>query len=95
MLGVDLVDLFFFQVLFLGSAKLMTWTIGVKTNREWRWHLESRWMSFQRKYHFLAEKNRQSQNRQNITGLGNPKDSGREDWGTLGKIRGITVDSLG
>ena len=23
--------------------------------------------------------------------LGNPKDSGREDWGTLGKIRGITT----
>ena len=23
--------------------------------------------------------------------LGNPKDSGREDWGTLGKIRGIST----
>ena len=23
--------------------------------------------------------------------LGKPKDSGREDWGTLGKIRGITT----
>ena len=23
--------------------------------------------------------------------LGNPEDSGREDWGTLGKIRGITT----
>ena len=23
--------------------------------------------------------------------MGNPKDSGGEDWGTLGKIRGITT----
>ena len=26
--------------------------------------------------------------------LGNPKDSGREDWGTLGNIRGITTPPL-
>ena len=26
---------------------------------------------------------------------GNPKDSYREDWGTLGKIRGITTTPLG
>ena len=26
--------------------------------------------------------------------LGSPKDSGREDWGTVGKIRGITTPPL-
>ena len=26
--------------------------------------------------------------------LGNPKDSGQEDWGTLGNIRGITTPQL-